>query len=205
MYNIVHMRNMDKLSKFFATISSKLKKKQVVQCELTAEEREEKIMYLVNLFRLTFRTDYAYAEAIREDKEIKPEEYYDESLMLDYYSYARCGSDEEMEEYRAKFKALGAEEKFLECCLDYYKDVNVELKISRRKLESKLKIVAIEQAKVLFFDKKAKHRYRNRRRVLEPKLEITMAKLAEVRQKINELRKSLMKLRANQKQNEMIK
>lgn len=197
------MNTKNKLSKFFAFIKIKPKEKQITHCNLTPEEREEKVMYLVNLFRLSFRTDYAYADAIRDDKTIEPVEYYDECVTLDYGSYARCGSDEEMEDYRAEFKALGAEDKFVECCLDYYKDVNTELKISRSKIEAKLKMLEIEQTKVLSFDKKKKHWIRNRRRSLEPRLELTMSKITEVRQKINELRKSLMELRANQKQPEI--
>lgn len=192
-----------KLTTINVITNSNQLKQPVIVSGLTAEEHEEKIMYLVNLFRLSFRTDYAYCESIRKTKDIEPVEYYDECVMLDYGSYARCGSDEEMEEYRAKFKALDAEEKFIECCLDYYKDVNVELKFSRRNIESKLKILAIEQTKLSSFDKKKKRWIRNRRRPLEERLEITVAKIADVRRKLNELRKSLMELKANQKQPEI--
>jgi len=194
------MNVIQKLSQFILS-----KKINPLVDSMSPEEREERIMYLVNLFRLSFRTDYAYDDAIRGDKTIEPVEYCDECVKLDYGSYVRCGTDEEMEDYRAKFKALGAEEKFIECCIDYYKDVNTELKFSLRKIESKLNMLAIEEAKVLSFDKKKKHRFRNHRRVLEAKLEIIMPKIAAVRTKINELRSSLIELKAHKKQPGIIK
>lgn len=192
------MNIVQKLSQFILS-----KKTNSLVNSMSPEEREERIMYLVNLFRLSFRTDYAYNDAVRGDKTIEPDEYYDECVTLDYGSYARCGSDEEMEGYRADFKELGAEAKFVECCLDYYKDVNTELKFSRSKIESKLKMLAIEETKVLSFDKKKKRWIRNRRRALNEKLELTMRKITEVRQKINELRAELGQFVNSEKQPEI--
>ena len=172
---------------------------------LSAEEREEKIQYLVNYFRLTFRTDLAYAEFMRECEEIDEAEAYDEAVMLNYSTYARCGSDEEMEEYHEEFKALGAEEKFLECCIDYYKDVNVELKFNRHKVESKLKLLAKEEQALLPFDKKKKRWIRNRRRPLEANLDLVLRKKKEVEKKLSDLYNALKTLKESKNQTEVIK
>ena len=172
---------------------------------LSAEEREEKIQYLVNYFRLTFRTDLAYAEFMRECEEIDEAEAYDETVMLNYSTYARCGSDEEMEEYHEEFKALGAEEKFLECCIDYYKDVNVELKFNRHKVESKLKLLAKEEQALLPFDKKKKRWIRNRRRPLEANLDLVLRKKKEVEKKLSDLYNALKTLKESKNQTEVIK
>ena len=172
---------------------------------LSAEEREEKIQYLVNYFRLTFRTDLAYAEFMREYEEIDEAEAYDEAVMLNYSTYARCGSDEEMEEYHEEFKALGAEEKFLECCIDYYKDVNVELKLNRHKVESKLKLLAKEEQALLPFDKKKKRWIRNRRRPLEANLDLVLRKKKEVEKKLSDLYNALKTLKESKNQTEVIK
>ena len=172
---------------------------------LSAEEREEKIQYLVNYFRLTFRTDLAYAEFMREYEEVDEDEAYDEAVMLNYSTYARCGSDEEMEEYHEEFKALGAEEKFLECCIDYYKDVNVELKFNRHKVESKLKLLAKEEQALLPFDKKKKRWIRNRRRPLEANLDLVLRKKKEVEKKLSDLYNALKTLKESKNQTEVIK
>lgn len=172
---------------------------------LSAEEREEKIQYLVNYFRLTFRTDLAYAEFMREYAEVDEDEAYDEAVMLNYSTYARCGSDEEMEEYHEEFKALGAEEKFLECCIDYYKDVNVELKLNRHKVESKLKLLAKEEQALLPFDKKKKRWIRNRRRPLEANLDLALRKKKEVEKKLSDLYNALKTLKESKNQTEVIK
>lgn len=172
---------------------------------LSAEEREEKIQYLVNYFRLTFRTDLAYAEFMREYEEVDEDEAYDEAVMLNYSTYARCGSDEEMEEYHEEFKALGAEEKFLECCIDYYKDVNVELKLNRHKVESKLKLLAKEEQALLPFDKKKKRWIRNRRRPLEANLDLVLRKKKEVEKKLSDLYNALKTLKESKNQTEVIK
>ena len=172
---------------------------------LSAEEREEKIQYLVNYFRLTFRTDLAYAEFTRECEEIDEAEAYDEAVMLNYSTYARCGSDDEMEEYHEEFKALGAEEKFLECCIDYYKDVNVELKLNRHKVESKLKLLVKEEQALLPFDKKKKRWIRNRRRPLEANLDLVLRKKKEVEKKLSDLYNALKTLKESKNQTEVIK
>ena len=188
---------MEKLSKLKRNIASETELKPVV-ISLSAEEREERIQYLVNLFRLTFRTDYGFMEFIRDTDDIQSEYYYYEEVTgLDYGCYARYGSEEEMEEYRAKFQALDAEDKFIECCIDYYKDVNTELKVSLHKLKAKLKVLANKQAEALPFDKKKKHWIRNRRRPLEDNLDVRLRKKQEVEKKLAELYKARKALKQN--------
>ena len=155
---------------------------------------------------MSFRTDYAYEEFLRESEGIDSEDCYDELVNNnDYYSYARCGTDEEMEEFRESFKALNAEEKFIECCIDYYKDVNTELKVSIFKLKSKLKVFDDKESSILPFDKKMKRFIRNRRRPVEANYDLTLSKKTQVEKKLTELRKSLKRLKEARTQTEIIK
>ncbi|MBQ7973393.1 MAG: hypothetical protein IJ295_00330 [Clostridia bacterium] len=189
-----------KLTTFKVAIS---KSKELKKPVLSPEEREESIQHLVNLFRLTFRTDYDYMETIRDSEDA--EGYFDDVCTVGYSVSARSGSDEEMEEYRAKFKALDAEAKFIECCIDYYKDVNTELKYSCNMLMSKLKLLKKELGEVLPSDKEKKRWIRNRHQTLEERLDLTLTKKAEVGKILNELYRSLQLLKGNNQQNESIK
>lgn len=192
-----------KLTTFKVAISKDNDLKKPLLSPEESEKREESIQYLVNLFRLTFHTDYDYMETIRDSEDA--EDYFDSVYALDYSVFARSGSDEEMEDYRAKFKALDAEAKFFECCIDYYKDVNTELKYSCNKLMSKLKLLKKELGEVLPFDKKKKRWIRNRCRPLEERLDLTLTKKAEVGKILNELYRSLQLLKGSNQQNESIK
>ena len=58
------------MSKILSVFNLTRSKQRNSQTRVTVEEREEKLMYLVNLFRLTFRTYHAYEQAIKKNKNI---------------------------------------------------------------------------------------------------------------------------------------
>ncbi len=103
--------------------------------KLTNEEREERLQYLKGLFRLSFRTNMGMAEAINDtDSDFKgDDDDYDCLTEFADGEPSGCGNDEDMEEFRADFQALDAEDEFVQLCLDYYQDVLTEMQ-QRQKL-----------------------------------------------------------------------
>lgn len=96
---------------------------------LTGDEREARLQYLKDLFRLSFRTNLGMAEAINDtDSDFKGDDD-DYDCMTEFApdEPSGCGDDEDMAEFRADFQALDAEDEYLQLCLDYYRDVLAEM------------------------------------------------------------------------------
>lgn len=133
------MDTKEKLSKFDAPLTTvRGGARQEPTKTLSDTERADKIQYLKNLFRLSFRTNTAYEECMREATD--EDQYYEACLELsvDGNPAGFGRDDEELEDFRADFQKLGAEDEFVQCCIDYYEDVMQELKHKYPHLQEKL-------------------------------------------------------------------
>ena len=88
--------------------------------KLSARQRQQRLHYLKGLFRLSFRTALSVSETIGDDDD------YD-SMTEFAFEGASAGDDEEMEEFRADFQAIDAEDVYIQLCIDYYQDVLTEM------------------------------------------------------------------------------
>lgn len=97
--------------------------------KLSKKEREERLQYLKGMFRLSFRTNLAMLETLNApDSEFSDDED-DYDCVTDFaYDEPSRGDEEEMAEFRADFKAIDAEDVFIQLCIDYYQDVLAEMK-----------------------------------------------------------------------------
>lgn len=176
-----------KLSKVKAVTGSKKQKGQGSACQnMSAEEREERIQYLIGLFRLSFRTSQQYAEGIDA---IEPDDYYDNAVDCSMEQRAGFGFDDDIEDFRADFKALDAENKFIECCLDYYQDVVTETKTHLEKDQKRLIALRKEMADGLL-DKKSKRANTKDQTFLEERIAMNSAHLTAMEQKLQSLTQS---------------
>lgn len=102
-------------------------------------ERAARIQYLKDLFRLSFRTHTAYEECLRETMD--EVEFSEERLEYAWEGdTAGFGGDDEAElaDFRADFQKLGAEDVFVQCCIDYYEDVKHELALKIQRSQKRL-------------------------------------------------------------------
>lgn len=88
--------------------------------KLSARQREKRLQYLKGLFRLSFRTALSVSETVGDEDD------YD-SMTEFAFEGASAGDDEEMEEFRADFQAIDAEDVYIQLCIDYYQDVVTEM------------------------------------------------------------------------------
>ena len=129
----------EKLRNFMAQFAPENKQMRVAaQDNLTPAEREARIAYLVNLFRLSFRTNKQYEESLSES--MSSDDFHDDRVDFSMGEPAgfRDADVAEMEDLRVQFQRLGAEDKFNQCCLDYYQDVLDELQARNAYWQNKL-------------------------------------------------------------------
>lgn len=123
---------MDKLKQ--VTIGEKADKVKT----LTAEEREAKIAYLRNLFRLSFRVpdedenesekvvQHEAEETMDYDEDVNDDFYYDNNQIAtdDHDDTVNWGGfdEEEANDFRESFAALDAVDVFYQLCIDYCED-----------------------------------------------------------------------------------
>ena len=94
--------------------------------KLSARQREKRLQYLKGLFRLSFRTALSVSETVGDED--------DYDCMTEFaFEGASAGDDEEMEEFRADFQEIDAEDVYIQLCIDYYQDVLTEMQ-HRQKL-----------------------------------------------------------------------
>lgn len=188
-----------KLSKI-KTINCKVNESK--QALLTAEQREERVQYFVDLFRLTFRAHLSFTNSIIKDKNVSLDEYYDD--FVDSES-GLGGTEDEMEDFRADFKTLNAEDRFIQCCIDYYQDVIVELNSSLTKLTKELKTLTDQLGSMSSFEQKKKRWIKNQCKSLEERVELTQKEQTQVDQKLKALRQELKNLQTKFSKDELIK
>ncbi len=177
------MKDDHKLSKVKPTVDGK---KQ--QLKTLISEREEEIQFLVDEFRRTFHTSQQYEMAFAD---IDPDDYYDAIVDRSMEEYAGVGGDDDIEDFRAAFQMLGAEDKFNQCCIDYYQDVLAETKThiaNDKKLLSVLRAEMSDESVVL--DKKTKRSNLNEQARLEERIELNSAEQVRTEQKLQKLLKS---------------
>ena len=187
------MKENRKLLKVNQTVG--LKKRQITK-KLTEAEREERIQYLVDLFRLSFRTTQQFGNTFEE---LHPDDYYDSVVDCAIEQTAGFGCDDEMEDFRADFQALGAEDRFNQCCIDYYEDVLAETKMRIEDDERRLRSLQTEMKdETLILDKKTRRSNLNEQARLEERIKLNHNHQAVVEQKLQMLLKPV-KIITNEK------
>lgn len=181
----------NKLSKINANIKATKKPiNSLKPVAMSPDEREEKIQYLVDLFRLSFRTHESYVDNLLSEEHDLDESY---DGAVDFSSSYPSGvnvDDEEIEDFRADFIALDAEDRFTQCCLEYYQDVANELRNSYQKISKQLSSLLTELNELLPLENKKKRWIKNREKPLQERLELTAVYQARIEEKLNALRKS---------------
>ncbi|MCM1404560.1 MAG: hypothetical protein NC133_03640 [Prevotella sp.] len=92
-------------------------------------EREERLQYLRTQFRLTFRSgeDLIMANQVAEDED----EDYDCVTAASFDEINHPDDAVDMEQWRADFRAINAEDEFIELCLEFYQGMLVETQANR--------------------------------------------------------------------------
>lgn len=161
---------------------------------LSAAEREERLGYLVNLFRLSYRTHKSYDDTLT-DQGMRADDFYDERVNFALGSPAGFDDDEGMEDFRADFQKLGAEDKFIQCCIDYYEDVLDELKMLNHNTQGKLSAL---MTKFVKSQKKMRNQTERQmlaeREALQNRLEDNFTEQTAVTEKLTALRQELGRL-----------
>lgn len=180
------MKENRKLSKVNQTVG--LKKRKITK-KLTEAEREERIQYLVDLFRLSFRTTQQFGNTFEE---LHPDDYYDSVVDCAIEQTAGFGYDDEMEDFRADFQALDAEDRFNQCCIDYYEDVLTETKMRIEGDERRLRGLRAEMKdETLILDKKTRRSNLKEQARLEERIELNRTEQIRTEQKLQKFLKSI--------------
>ena len=192
----------EKLSRLrnFACVSKRVKGVENIPLN---NQREEQLQNLVNLFYLSFRVYKNYT--LLSDNFGDGNTLYDRSVDFAYNEPAGFNSEEEMEDFRADFLALDAEDKFIKCCIDYYEDLAAEIKSNYLRLREQLDWLAKERSEALSADKKRLRWIKNREKPIKGNYELTAVKLEETNQKLKELRMELSWVLAEKSKSDVAK